>query len=123
MNAPHEEAVEFAKVSKRENRVYVGNLSYDVKYRDLMEFMRGGGWGNILVFGFWGVWRGVVDVSGGECGRGRLVTREEVLVPAPPSRYPLRRSAGANWQEDERRRRVEASTFGSFGREERWTGY
>jgi hypothetical protein len=46
MNADHEEAVEFAKISKRENRVYVGNLSYDVKYRDLMEFMRGGGWGN-----------------------------------------------------------------------------
>ena len=51
MNAPHEEAVEFAKQSKRENRVYVGNLSYDVKFRDLMEFMRGGGWGNLrLVF-------------------------------------------------------------------------
>jgi len=47
MNAPHEEAVEFGKISKRENRVYVGNLSYDVKYRDLMEFMRGGGWGNL----------------------------------------------------------------------------
>jgi hypothetical protein len=46
MNADHEEAVEFAKVSKRENRVYVGNLSYEVRYRDLMEFMRGGGWGN-----------------------------------------------------------------------------
>lgn len=43
MNAPHEEAVEFGKISKRENRVYVGNLSYDVKYRDLMEFMRGAG--------------------------------------------------------------------------------
>ncbi|TFY75194.1 hypothetical protein EWM64_g8817 [Hericium alpestre] len=43
MNAPHEEAVEFSKISKRENRVYVGNLSYDVKYRDLMEFMRGAG--------------------------------------------------------------------------------
>jgi len=25
--------------------VYVGNLSYDVKYRDLIEFMRGGGLG------------------------------------------------------------------------------
>jgi hypothetical protein len=51
MNADHEEAVEFAKISKREHRVYVGNLSYDVKYRDLMEFMRGGGWGNLrLVF-------------------------------------------------------------------------
>ncbi|KAH9916963.1 RNA-binding domain-containing protein [Epithele typhae] len=43
MNAPHEEAAEFAKQSKRENRVYVGNLSYDVRYRDLMEFMRGAG--------------------------------------------------------------------------------
>ncbi|KAI9062104.1 RNA-binding domain-containing protein [Trametes sanguinea] len=43
INAPHEEAVEFAKQSKRENRVYVGNLSYDVRYRDLMEFMRGAG--------------------------------------------------------------------------------
>ena len=59
MNAEHEEAVEFAKISKRENRVYVGNLSYDVKYRDLMEFMRGGGWGNLrslfcVIFGFGG---------------------------------------------------------------------
>ena len=25
--------------------MYVGNLSYDVKYRDMIEFMRGGGWG------------------------------------------------------------------------------
>jgi len=47
MNAPHEEAAEFSKQSKRENRVYVGNLSYDVKYRDLIEFMRGGGFGGI----------------------------------------------------------------------------
>jgi len=46
VNAPHEDAVEFAKISKRENRVYVGNLSYDVKYGDLIEFMRGGGWWN-----------------------------------------------------------------------------
>ncbi|KAJ7785340.1 hypothetical protein DFH07DRAFT_976156 [Mycena maculata] len=43
MNADHEEAVEFSKISKRENRIYVGNLSYDVRYRDLMEFMRGAG--------------------------------------------------------------------------------
>jgi hypothetical protein len=50
MNAEHEEAVEFAKISKRENRVYVGNLSYDVKYRDLMEFMRGGGWRTQISF-------------------------------------------------------------------------
>jgi hypothetical protein len=59
MNADHEEAVEFAKTSKRENRVYVGNLSYDVKYRDLMEFMRGGGWGNLRLV-FRSLW----------CGRG-----------------------------------------------------
>jgi hypothetical protein len=52
MNAPHEEASEFAKQSKRENRVYVGNLSYDVKYRDLMEFMRGGGLGKSQL-SFW----------------------------------------------------------------------
>ena len=37
--------------------MYVGNLSYDVKYRDLIEFMRGGGWGrfsswSLLVFFF-----------------------------------------------------------------------
>jgi hypothetical protein len=58
MNADHEEAVEFAKISKRENRVYVGNLSYDVKYRDLMEFMRGGGWGNLSsVFSSKRVWQ------------------------------------------------------------------
>lgn len=46
INADPDEALEFSKQSKRENRVYVGNLSYDVKYRDLMEFMRGGGWRN-----------------------------------------------------------------------------
>jgi hypothetical protein len=61
MNADHEEAVEFAKISKRENRVYVGNLSYDVKYRDLMEFMRGGGWGNFSLF----------DIFGGAWAKGR----------------------------------------------------
>jgi hypothetical protein len=44
INASHEEALEFSKISKKENRIYVGNLSYDVKYRDLLEFMRGGGW-------------------------------------------------------------------------------
>jgi len=50
MNADAEEAAEFAKNSKRENRVYVGNLSYDVRYRDLIEFMRGGGLGIQLDF-------------------------------------------------------------------------
>lgn len=47
MNADPTEAAEFAKISKRENRVYVGNLSYDVKYGDLIEFMRGGGFWRI----------------------------------------------------------------------------
>lgn len=50
MNADPEEAAEFTKNSKRENRVYVGNLSYDVRYRDLIEFMRGGGLGTQLDF-------------------------------------------------------------------------
>lgn len=55
LNASPEEAAEMAKNSKRENRVYVGNLSYEVRYRDLMEFMRGGGLGDLIslvVFGF-----------------------------------------------------------------------
>ena len=64
MNAPHEEAMEFAKQSKRENRVYVGNLSYDVKYRDLMEFMRGGGLGDLRL---------VFCCSNGRFGRGSSV--------------------------------------------------
>ena len=59
MNTDYEEVVEFAKTSKRENRVYIGNLSYDVKYRDLMEFMKGGGWGNFRLV-FRSLW----------CGRG-----------------------------------------------------
>ena len=69
MNASHEEAVEFAKQSKRENRVYVGNLSYDVKYRDLMEFMRGGGWGNIQI-SFFAIFSGRVGAVW-SCGEVR----------------------------------------------------
>jgi hypothetical protein len=58
-----------SKNSKKENRVYVGNLSYDVKYGDLMEFMRGGGWMmDFMVLVFWVVFL-VVVVSGG--GRGK----------------------------------------------------
>ena len=76
MNAPHEEAAEFAKQSKRENWVYVGNLSYDVKYCDLIEFMRGGGLGctyqdryaglSSAGGGFHGGFRGAM--RGGLCG-------------------------------------------------------
>jgi len=43
MNAPAEEAEAHAKVSKRENRLYVGNLAYDCNYKDLEKFMSGGG--------------------------------------------------------------------------------
>ena len=43
MNAPAEEAEAHAKVSKRENRLYVGNLPYDCNYKDLEKFMSGGG--------------------------------------------------------------------------------
>lgn len=83
MNAPHEEAVEFAKQSKRENRVYVGNLSYDVKYRDLMEFMRGGGLGNLrLVLRYIQV-RG----RGGRCDTSQfgaeMLLRRRVVVEFP----------------------------------------
>ncbi|WRT69833.1 uncharacterized protein IL334_006824 [Kwoniella shivajii] len=47
MNAPQEEAEAHAKVSKRENRLYVGNLAYDVNYKDLSSFMSQAG-GNVI---------------------------------------------------------------------------
>ncbi|WVR07945.1 hypothetical protein IAU60_004988 [Kwoniella sp. DSM 27419] len=47
MNAPAEEAEAHAKVSKRENRLYIGNLAYDVNYKDLEKFMAGSG-GNVI---------------------------------------------------------------------------
>jgi RNA recognition motif-containing protein len=36
-------ATEAAKRSQKENRVYVGNLSFKVKWNDLKDFMRDGG--------------------------------------------------------------------------------
>lgn len=51
MNAPAEEAEAHAKVSKRENRLYIGNLAYDCNYRDLEGFMKPGGFG-LDYFGF-----------------------------------------------------------------------
>lgn len=42
MNAPAEEGEAHAKVSKRENRLYIGNLAYDCNYKDLEKFMKGG---------------------------------------------------------------------------------
>lgn len=81
MNAPHEEAVEFAKVSKRENRVYVGNLSYDVKYRDLMEFMRGGGLG---IFSL--VSRSFLEAETEPAGRGSRCLHPARRMAAWPAR-------------------------------------
>ncbi|KAG9103278.1 hypothetical protein FRC06_011515 [Ceratobasidium sp. 370] len=74
INADPEEAAEMSKNSKKENRVYVGNLSYDVKYGDLMEFMRGGGWMmDFMVFWFLGVafFLVVVAFGNGEWARQR----------------------------------------------------
>lgn len=82
MNADHEEAVEFAKHSKRENRVYVGNLSYDVKYRDLIEFMRGGGWGKFqisFIFRCGLAWLGSGKWRGPGRGRGQCVHERETV--------------------------------------------
>jgi hypothetical protein len=45
MNAPVEEGEAHAKVSKRENRLYIGNLAYDCNYKDLEKFMKGGAFG------------------------------------------------------------------------------
>jgi hypothetical protein len=42
MNAPPAEAEAHARVSRRENRLYVGNLAYDCTYSDLSKFMSGG---------------------------------------------------------------------------------
>lgn len=44
MNASVEEAEAHAKVSVRENRVYVGNLAYPTTYKDLEKFCSKGGW-------------------------------------------------------------------------------
>ena len=82
MNAPHEEAAEFSKQSKRENRVYVGNLSYDVKYRDLMEFMRGGGFGGISSFSLSVLFRGLGrDAVLRGCVASRSEARHEFIDP------------------------------------------
>lgn len=42
MNAPVEEAEAHAKVSVKENRVYVGNLTYNCTYKDLEEYLKAG---------------------------------------------------------------------------------
>ncbi|CDZ97834.1 rna-binding domain-containing protein [Phaffia rhodozyma] len=42
-NAPSDQAAEHAQRSIKENRVYVGNLSYEVRYKDLENFMMDAG--------------------------------------------------------------------------------
>ena len=67
--------------------MYVGNLSYDVKYRDMIEFMRGGGWGRFsswsLVF-FWVVVAVVAAAAAAaaavEAAPVRLRARSQVQV-------------------------------------------
>lgn len=44
MNAPLSEAEEHARVSVKENRVYVGNLPYNCTYMDLKNALKEGGW-------------------------------------------------------------------------------
>jgi len=44
MNAPPEEAEAHAKQSIKENRVYCGNLTYSTTYKDLLDYMKEGGW-------------------------------------------------------------------------------
>lgn len=69
MNAPAAEAEAHAKVSKRENRLYIGNLAYDCNYKDLEKFMAGGGFGVCLDF------LGM-DRSGEWCGLGGVSVAE-----------------------------------------------
>ncbi|OCF39686.1 RNP domain-containing protein [Kwoniella heveanensis CBS 569] len=72
MNAPAEEAEAHAKVSKRENRIYVGNLAYDVNYKDLAKFMSGAG-GNVI-------FSEVLTTPAGQskgCGIVEFATQEE----------------------------------------------
>ncbi len=86
MNATTEEAEAHAKESIKENRVYVGNLSYTTTYKDLEKFCKKGGWIWIL-FGLgcgvrrfrsgcgWGGW--MVYQSWKECGGWRYPVQVE----------------------------------------------
>jgi hypothetical protein len=80
--------------------VYVGNLSYEVKYRDLIEFMRGGGWGRFSswsLLAFYGC-----GGRGGSSGGGGF---------DPLSEWSLEvRRAGAGAGTGVRARRHEASS-------------
>lgn len=95
MNASHEEAEAHARVSKRENRLYVGNLSYDCTYRDLADFMIGGAWrtrGKGEQLGWtWMVGSGQL----GQTHAGRLALQEAGSRQYPPSDVAWRRVRGA----------------------------
>ena len=62
-------AAEAAKRSKKECRVYVGNLSFGTKWNDLKDFMREGG---SPFFAGWG-WAGTGTGTGTGAGAGGVV--------------------------------------------------
>lgn len=88
MNAPHEDAIEFSKISKKEARLYVGNLAYDVKYGDLIEFLKPGGWK--FGYGFWLV-RGFLGGGGDGDDEDGAEAVSEIEHPRKHSPWSLRR--------------------------------
>jgi hypothetical protein len=58
-------ASEAAKRSKKECRVYVGNLAYGVKWNDLKDFMREGGSSFVFQGGVLGGGEGLMAVEAG----------------------------------------------------------
>ena len=66
MNPPPAECEAHARVSRRENRLYVGNLSYDCTYNDLSKFMSGGA----FAFRVWSVITRVGMRLGSSLGSG-----------------------------------------------------
>lgn len=94
MNAPREEAEAHAKVSVKENRVYIGNLTYATTYRDLWDFMQEGGF--LVRAARWLVERGEVSDAweGRWLGLGRLRTSLRPQAPRDSDCHG-HRSAGA----------------------------
>jgi hypothetical protein len=74
MNATIEEAEAHAKQSIKENRVYVGNLSYTTTYKDLEKFCKKGGWIWIFIRSGCGVVR--VDLESGREGETEYKDRK-----------------------------------------------
>lgn len=102
--------------------MYVGNLSYDVKYRDMIEFMRGGGWGR---FSSWPllVFFGCGGCGGGEAVVVRIIIRVgdgslEVRGSEAGTRARRQRASSvlpAQWESDVLRREPTAVVQGREG--------